>query len=269
MTGKLWLGTLITWLAIWIATPIMIWVFGPQTFPGMATLGVAAQAAVTLVSLLDRWRPVRILGTLGTVFLGTWLVEKLGVTMGFPFGSYTYSDLLQPQIAEIPLLIPFAWWMMLVPAWAVASSILGERAVGSGQRQWLSLAALAGLCFTAWDLYLDPQMAARQLWMWEQPGGYFGIPWQNYLGWWLAAVLLTWVVRPQQLPRQRLLVIYSLTWLFQAIGLAFFWGLPGPALAGFAGMGIFVFWAWYKEVAQWKSSCGRFSLSCVVQSLLR
>jgi putative membrane protein len=137
--------------------------------------------------------------------------------------------------------------MMLAPAWAVSDAILGRRRDRQSIGHTSLHAALAGLAFTAWDLYLDPQMVARGLWAWEVPGGYFGIPWVNFLGWWLSATLLTLISRPLQLPRRPLLVIYSLTWAFQAIGLGLFWGQPGPALAGLMGMGAFVVWAWYQE----------------------
>jgi uncharacterized membrane protein len=87
-------------------------------------------------------------------------------------------------------------------------------------------------------------MVARDLWVWAQPGGFFGIPWANYLGWWLSASLLTLLLRPSNLANLWLLIVYSLTWLFQGLGLAVFWRQPGPALAGFLGMGLFVILSW-------------------------
>jgi hypothetical protein len=45
------------------------------------------------------------------------------------------------------------------------------------------------------------------------------------------------------------MLIYTLTWVFQAIGLGLFWGQPGPALLGFLSMGILVIWAWRKELS--------------------
>jgi hypothetical protein len=35
-----------------------------------------------------------------------------------------------------------------------------------------------------------------------------------------------------------LLVIYGIVWILQAIGLAIFWGQPGPAAFGFVAMGL-------------------------------
>ncbi len=248
----IWLAALAVWLGALIAMPISLWVAGERVFPAMATLGVLAQAAATLIALAGRWPARRILVVAAIVSAGTWAVEWLGSTTGFPFGHYAYSDLLQPQLGGVPLLIPLAWLMMLAPAWAVAGALLAPLRERLGGWYLPLFAALAGGAFTAWDLYLDPQMVSRGLWVWDSPGGYFGIPWVNYLGWWLTAVLLTLLARPTDLPRPRLLAIYALTWLFQAVGLGIFWGQPGPALAGFAGMGLFAVLAWRAEVRRWQ-----------------
>jgi putative membrane protein len=36
---------------------------------------------------------------------------------------------------------------------------------------------------TAWDVVVDPQMARIGLWIWEQPGEFFGVPVHNFAGW--------------------------------------------------------------------------------------
>jgi putative membrane protein len=105
----------------------------------------------------------------------------------------------------------------------------------------LLFAIVAGLAITAWDLFLDPQMVAWGMWRWEafEGAGYFGIPWLNYAGWWLVAGLMTMSVRPRPLGAATvpLLWVYGLVAALEAGGLGLFWGLPGPALSGLAGMG--------------------------------
>jgi putative membrane protein len=247
--SAIWVASLALWVALLIATPIGTWLAGDDMFPLMATFGVLAQAAATFIALASDWPGGRVLVALAVVSGGAWAVEALGSASGFPFGAYDYTGALQPQLAGVPVVIPLAWFMMLVPAWAVSEAILaGHREKLGGWYATLH-AVLAGVAFTAWDLYLDPQMVARGLWVWNYPGGYFGIPWMNFVGWWLAATLLTLLIRPRRLPRRWLMVIYTLTWAFQAIGLGVFWGQPGPALVGFLSMGIFVIWAWRKELS--------------------
>ncbi len=245
-----WKGLAAVWLGVLILTPVSLWLVGEAAFPWIASLGVAAQAALVLYSLAQGWGVSRVLRTAVAVFIFTWVVEVLGITSGLPFGRYHYTPALQPQLGGVPLLIPLAWMMMLAPAWGIAAAILGGARQRLGGWYGPVFALLAGLAFTAWDLYLDPQMTARGLWVWQTPGAYFGIPWTNFAGWWLSSSLATLLVRPDNLPWRPLAVIYALTWAFQAVGLGFFWGQPGPAAAGFAGMGLFVGWAWRRASHQ-------------------
>lgn len=239
------------WLVLLIATPISLWIFGLQVFPLMATLGVLAQLVAVLVALSHQWNGARILRDLAVIVAFAWIVEWFGSSMGVPFGQYDYTQAMQPQIGGVPLIIPLAWAMMLFPAWAVSQVILRPYQVKLGRAYLFVFAVLSGLAFTAWDLYLDPQMVDRGLWFWETPGAYFGIPWLNFLGWWIVSTLITVIVRPKKLPIYPLLVIYTITWLFQAIGLGVFWNLTGPALTGFAGMGVFTIWAWRSLTVPW------------------
>jgi uncharacterized membrane protein len=242
-----WLALMAGWALVLIATPIGLWTVEAGIFPFLASLGVLAQLGATISALSLEWSSRRILATAAVVFAITWIVEFIGVTSGIPFGRYSYSLALQPQAGGVPALIPLAWFMMLAPAWGVAQAILGRQQKLLKGWYWLLFAAVSGAAFTAWDLYLDPQMVAREMWAWVQPGGvtYFGIPWANYLGWWLTSSLITLIIRPRQLPVIPLLIIYAVTWIFQAIGLGLFWGLPGPALAGFLGMGLFTVLAYF------------------------
>ena len=43
---------------------------------------------------------------------------------------------------------------------------------------------------TAWDLSLDPLMVASGHWVWDVKGVYFGVPLQNFWGWWLTAFIV-------------------------------------------------------------------------------
>jgi putative membrane protein len=246
-SGKVWMGMVSTWLMVWIVTPVVLGIAGEGAFALMATLGVLTQAAATLITMALRWPIRRVMGIGIAVAITAWLIELMGSTLGVPFGHYDYTPVLQPQPGSVPLLIPLAWLMMLGPAWGLTALILEPFLDRLEGWRLPIFAALAGLVFTAWDLYLDPQMVGYGLWVWENPSGYFGIPWSNFAGWWLSAALITLLVRPTDLPRRHLALIYTLTWALQALALGVFWGQPGPALAGFIGMGLFVLWGWKQE----------------------
>ncbi len=223
----------ILWILSMIALPIANWTTGDTILPLMVTIAALFQVGAVALALLESWGSKRLAMTAVGVGILAWLVEWVGSTTGFPFGSYDYSARLQPQLGHVPILIPLAWFMMLPCAWSVASLLVGTR-------NRLVFIMVSALAFTAWDLYLDPQMVNWGFWVWEHPDGYFGIPWVNFLGWLLASSLITFVVKPDNLPHGPLVLIYGITWILQAIGLGIFWGLVGPALVGFGAMGFFL-----------------------------
>ncbi len=219
------------WVLTMISLPILRWTVGDAAVPAGVLLAVLLQGSAVLTLLWQAWGVGRTLRLAILIGVLAWGVEVVGSRTGFPFGVYHYTNALQPQALGVPLVIPLAWLMMLPPAWAVARLITGRYGT-------IAFILTSALAFTAWDLFLDPQMAAWDFWVWEQPGGYFGIPWVNFLGWLAASALLTALVRPTDLPLLPLLLIYVITWALESIGLIVFWGLPGPGIVGFVAMGV-------------------------------
>jgi putative membrane protein len=209
-------------------------------------MGVLFQALAVLVILAHGWGWIRALSVAALVAATGWAIEAVGHTTGFPFGGYNYTPVLQPQLAGVPLLIPLAWMMMMPSSWAIAH-ILTRRL--TGPKRTVAFVLCSMLAFTAWDLFLDPQMVGWNLWTWDDPSGftYFGIPWSNYAGWLFSSALITVVALPlmrlERLPLTPLLQVYALTLALECIGLLVFWGMPGPALVGTLGMGAMLLWA--------------------------
>ncbi|GAA5183894.1 hypothetical protein GCM10023322_24190 [Rugosimonospora acidiphila] len=108
--------------------------------------------------------------------------------------------------------------------------------------------ALAGLGLAAWDLFLDPQMVAAGYWRWRHPTpGLAGIPYTNYLGWLVVAVLMMALFAAVAGSRVRvggpgvdapMSALYLWTYLSSVLAHAVFLGLPGSAAAGAVGMGL-------------------------------
>jgi putative membrane protein len=242
----------LAWVAATMGMPIVRWIWGERSLRWGVTASVLLQAAAVVIILAGAWGWARTgLLALAIVAMG-WAVEYVGSRTGVPFGRYRYTERLQPQLGHVPLLIPAAWLMMMPPAWAVAQYVTGCTGPGAIS---VSFVAVSALAFTAWDLFLDPQMVGWRLWVWERPGGYFGIPWVNFAGWALAAAAMTTVMRvgfcPGSLPALPLVSIYVLTWLLETIGLGVLWRQPGPAACGFAGMGGLLLWAWIAAGPGW------------------
>jgi len=225
------------WLLILVVLPLTQRSLGAEALPRGVTISVLLQLSAVLAILADAWGWGRVLRVAAVVAALAWAAEAIGAATGFPFGAYRYTAALQPQLAQVPLLVPLAWLMLLPLAWAVAQAV-----VGSARPLRFTLAT--ALAFTAWDLFLDPHMVSWGFWMWAAPGGYFGIPWTNFLGWLLVSAVITLVVHPTGAPVRPLLLIYTITWALEAMGLAFFWHLPGPAAAGGLAVGLFALLAW-------------------------
>ena len=225
------------WLLTMISIPILRWVIGDSILHIGVIAGVLFQAAAVLTICYQAWGLRTVLRMAAIVMALSWLIERIGSTTGFPFGAYHYTEALSPLIGGVPAVIPLAWLMMLPPAWAVAYAITGA------VRGWRFI-LISGLAFTAWDLFLDPQMVGWGYWVWERPGLYFGIPLVNFAGWLLASMALTLIARPPAPPVAPLLFIYGAVWFLQSVGLSLFWQMPGPALFGFVAMGLFLAAAW-------------------------
>jgi putative membrane protein len=237
----------VVWVLGMIVVPIARWIATDSIIPTTAALTSLLQFAAVFAILVHSWGWSRTVMIFALVAVLTWLAEAIGSKTGVPFGRYSYTDILQPQLFGVPLLIPLAWFMMLGPSWAVAQAILGDKS--KNKHNPIVFALVSAFAITAWDLFLDPQMVGWGFWVWHEPitdslpMSYFGIPWVNYLGWLLTAFFVTLIARPSQLPTMLLVIIYGIVWALQSIGLAVFWGQPGPAAFGFVGMGVLLAWA--------------------------
>ena len=229
------------WVLTMIALPVINWTYGWEASIKAITAGVVVQVCAVVAVLWKSWGSAKTMRVSALVFLLGWAAETIGSHTGYPFGDYAYTETLQPQISGVPLLIPLAWMMMLPPSWGVAYAISSRL-----EQRWQStvFTILSAAAMTAWDLFLDPQMVSWGLWVWASPAGFFGIPWSNYLGWLLVSAVITALIRPNLLPIPGLLLIYTITWILQTIGLGIFWNLPGPAIVGGVFMGLLAILGW-------------------------
>ena len=235
------------WLVSMMALPISLWALGEAIFPIGITLAALVQAGVVFAILVQQWGRRSACRAFFLTAILSWAAEWIGSNTGLLFGQYHYTKLLQPQIVGVPLLIPIAWFMLLPPSWVIAQQILGTQL--QGWQRHIAFAVISATALTAWDLYLDPQMVARGFWVWAQPGGYFGIPWSNYAGWLVTALVITLIIQPAQIKPLPMGFIYAAVWFFQGVGQALFWGQPGPALVGLVVMGAVWALAFYQT---WK-----------------
>mgnify|MGYP001214760225 FL=1 len=199
----------------------------------LADAVVAGLAATTTAAATHRWGRSRSTVGAAIVGAGTLLVERIGTATGWPFGRYRYTGRLRPEIGDVPVAVPTAWWAMAVPAREVAHAVLGAR---SGR--WTRV-ALGAAALTAWDVFLDPQMTSEGYWRWQRRGRYRGIPATNYLGWLVtgAAVMLVLdVVLPPRVVDVALVGEYVGMAVLETLGFACFFGDRLVAALGAAAM---------------------------------
>lgn len=227
------------WFLAMVGVPILKWTLGDGAERVGISIGVLAQVTLVSVLLFLALPPARALVVVIAVPALGWASEVLGSRSGVPFGKYHYTPVLQPQIADVPVLIPLAWLMMIPPAFAVGAAI-----APSNQPLALLVGAAA---FMAWDLYLDPQMVHWRFWEWEDHGPYLGIPLVNFFGWFVVALVIGVVGAAAfggeiitALPLVPMVAVYALTWILELIGQLFFWNLRTSAVVGGIGMGVFV-----------------------------
>lgn len=158
--------------------------------------------------------------------------ELLGTSTGFPFGHYGYLNGLGYKIAGlVPFTIPLSWFYLGLVSYLLARVGLEAKVPTHQSLSWLrhlGAIALGSILLTSWDFVLDPAMsqAAVPFWLWEQPGAFFGMPYQNFAGWLgTGAVFMTiaaflWQKTPVRLSRSHLglpLTVYLSNFIFAAV----------------------------------------------------
>ena len=181
--------------------------------------------------------------------------ELLGTSTGFPFGHYRYLSGLGYKIAGlVPFTIPLSWFYLGFSAYVIARAGLATVELKPWLRQLLAI-FFGALCLTSWDFVLDPAMSQASIpfWIWEQPGAFFGMPYQNFAGWmatgvvFMAVAAILWQFKPLQLPNRDLtlpLVIYVSNFAFATI-LSWAAGIYPPVFLGVM-LGIFPLLVFYE-----------------------
>jgi uncharacterized membrane protein len=110
------------------------------------------------------------------------ILENLSIRTGFPFGHYHYTG--GGKIFLVPWFIGPAYLATGYLAWVVATVLLGDVRRYSPWLTTIGTPVIAAFAMTAWDLSLDPVASTiNQAWIWENGGGFFGVPLVNFLGW--------------------------------------------------------------------------------------
>jgi uncharacterized membrane protein len=158
----------------------------PQSAPMLVivTLHVVPPLLFALLHgrMLWGWRGILVFFAICSVVSGT--IEKIGITTGFPFGHYYFTDAMGPKISGVPIFLGLAYLGMGYVSWLMASLILGWQQRELTGWRVVALPAFAALVMTSWDFCLDPVWSTIvRAWIWTDGGSYFGVPISNFVGW--------------------------------------------------------------------------------------
>lgn len=165
---------LVAFAVLWAGGVASHWLGGDGARAGQGGIASLFLFLAGLVVLLGA-RSRSSAAALGAVAIFGFAVEAAGVHSGVPFGAYSYTGELRPQLFGVPLVMGFAWMALCAQAREVCAPL---------RLPFPAEAAAAALWLTAVDLVIDP-LAANVLgyWRWSDAGSYYGIPASNFAGW--------------------------------------------------------------------------------------
>jgi len=113
-------------------------------------------------------------------FVSGMAAEIAGVNTGFPFGAYSYTPALGPQLYHVPIVIGLNWILL-----SYVCAVFMKRFVKQG---WGSIVA-AGILMVAIDILLEGFAIRHHFWSWKNHIP----PVTNYISWLLVSVFIQFV----------------------------------------------------------------------------
>lgn len=163
----------------------VLWQEAPlKGFGSSSFLFIAGALVLLTAEKQDRMR-------LGIAGLIGFLAELLGVQYGWLFGQYKYTEVLAPNWLGTPIVMICAWFVLIA---YVKDLLLRTRL-----SVWAEI-VLGALWMMVLDLLIDPLAAHPfQFWSWIETGNYYGIPFRNFVGWFVVSAVIfaldRWIFR--------------------------------------------------------------------------
>jgi uncharacterized membrane protein len=172
-----------------------LYTLGTGLFPGAVPGGIdglSLTAFLVIFALVHGaarygWRGILVFFIICLVVSNA--LENLSILTGFPFGRYTYTDLLGPKLLLVPIIIGGAYAGAGYLSWIVAHVLIGRMGASDRFAVW-ALPAVGAVLMVSWDLSFDPSASTiGKSWIWIDGGPFFGVPLQNFFGWYLTVLL--------------------------------------------------------------------------------
>jgi uncharacterized membrane protein len=175
---------LISPTTVWVVAVVALLgtVFRPAIPPSLRVVAFLLPLVFMLVHGARRygWRAIAFY--FAVVLVVSNVLENLSIATGFPFGHYHYTG--SGKIFEVPWIIGLAYAGTGYLAWIVGTVLVADVRRGSSLLTTVGTPVVASFAMVAWDLSMDPTNSTiNQMWIWENSGGFFGVPLVNFLGW--------------------------------------------------------------------------------------
>jgi len=105
-----------------------------------------------------------------------WLIELAGTNTGFPFGDYTYSEILGPGLFGTPFMIGILWWVLIRSAYDICGQFTSSHFYKS---------IITGSAMVALDILIEPVAIGLNFWQWATPE----VPLENYIAWFMCSAV--------------------------------------------------------------------------------
>ncbi len=173
-------------LAVYLAL-VARYAWNPTPFAEvLAAIGIAS--ALAHCALTYGWKNT--LAFFAICFVVTFALENFGSRTGALFGHYHFEVGAQlPHVGVIPIIVGPLWFGMGYFAWIVAGTVLGGADRNLNRQLNIIVQPLvAAFVMTQWDFVMDaPASTISRAWIWHDGGADFGVPFTNYVGWFLTS----------------------------------------------------------------------------------
>ncbi|QQS43400.1 carotenoid biosynthesis protein [Candidatus Roizmanbacteria bacterium] len=121
--------------------------------------------------------------TLTSLSVASLTIESFAIKTGFPYGAFYYQDSLGPKILGLaPLAVPLGWIPLVLGSYALVRRLRIPFT-------YVNTAVLLVLL----DMVIDPGSFALGIWIWRTPGAFYGVPLQNFVGWFFSGLIGAWI----------------------------------------------------------------------------
>ncbi len=180
---------ILSWTLVAVFTVVtLVWRLVPGALPALVSIALITLLPFVFVfvhgSVNYRFRDMVVFAAITLVVSN--IFENMSILTGFPFGHYYYTDGLGPKLFLVPILIGPAYLGTGYLSWMLARVILGAMEQRLPGNSIFTIPLLASFIMVSWDLSFDPTASTiNHSWIWQQGGNYFGVPFSNFMGWFL------------------------------------------------------------------------------------